>query len=534
MNRIIGIGETVFDIIFKDNHSQHYFKALLLTLLLAGFGREAIATEQYPDYIMYNGKKYELSVGWGHPSPLQVLYIRTNTQSPFSSYSTANYRGHIATWLIRDGKLYLTEVDARRHTGRTGTYWPDNVRRVDTLTTPGYFGIASLSGHQAEPDGAVLADWFSGVLEIGAPVTNGKKKPKMKGNRFIYVRNGEVVDDQLVQKKDFKRMQTISEKDTSDHKFMNKYYIVILNQFYISYYFQSGMSHDVVVNDEHHGRFESQDFRPQLMSLFDNDPIQFPFSWENFRRNGSPVCTWSITGDSLFVNSISLWSGTGFYEHDEVPVELDEIFRPERIKNGRVFAFWMNGERTIEYGKDRAGEFGMDEFHLERQQRIVLDSGRIVQSKWTPSPFDADTQQVPVNDCDPQHIYRCDHWGARDSHRELPEAASLPYWAEGDSALQAWFDSHPLTDPRAKEMMFRTVLLFKVNCHGEAGEWSIASKGKGTLFEMSNLVLDVAKQLPPNGWVPAKDADGNAVDCWQVIQFNINEGHLKGSVVRKR
>ena len=513
------------------HHIKH--TALFLMLFLTGFGCRSFATEQYPDYIIYDGKKYELSVGWGHPSPLQVLYIRTDTQSPFQSYSTANYRGHIATWLISDGKLYLTKVDTRRHTGRTGTYWPDNGRRADTLAAPGYFNIASLSGQQAEPDGAVLADWFSGVLEIGEPVREGKKKPKMKGLRYVYVRNGEVVDDQLVRDKDFKRMQTISEKDTSDHKFMDKYMIVLLNHYYISYYFQSGMGHDEVLYDGHHGRFAGQDFRPQLMSLFDNDPVQFPFNWENFQRNGAPVCTWSITGDSLFINSITLWSGTGFYDHDEAPVELYEIFRSERIKNGRVFAFWMNGERIIEYGENREGEFGMEEFHMERQQRILLDSGRIVQAVWTPSSFDADTQQVSVAACDPQHIYRCDHWGTRNSHEELPEAASLPHWAEGDSALQAWFDSHPLTDPRAKETMFRTVLLFKVNCHGEAGEWSIVSKGSGIMFELANQVLDIARQLPSNGWSPATDADGNAVDCWQIIQFSINDGNLKCSVVKK-
>ena len=510
------------------------YAALLLMLILAGFGSQAIATEQYPDIIIYNGKKYELSVGWGHPSPLQVLYIRTNTQSPFQSYSTANYRGHIATWLIRGGKLYLTEIDTRRHTGRTGTYWPDNGRRADTLASPGYFNINALSGQKAEPDGTVLADWFSGVLEIGEPIAEGKKKPKMKGVQYIYVRNGVVVDDQLVREKDFKRMQRISVKDTSDHKFMDKYYIVLLNQFYISYYFQSGMGHDEVLYEGHHGRLANQDFRPQLMSLFDNDPLQFPFNWENFQRNGTPVCTWSISNDSLFINSITLWSGTGFYEHDEVQVELDEIFKSERIRNGRVFAFWMNGERTIEYGEEREGDFGMNEFYMERQQRIVLDSGRITQTVWTPSSFDVDTQHVALADCDPQHIYRCNHWGARDNHKNLPEAASLPYWSEGDTALQTWFDSHPLTDPRAKEMTFRTVLLFKVNCHGVAGEWTIVSKGNGVLFELSNQVLEIAKQLPSDGWIPATDADGKAVDCWQVIQFSINEGKLKGYVVRKK
>lgn len=510
-----------------------HLKATILILCLMGFAWQAKATEQYPDYILYGGKKYELAVSWGHPSPLQVLYIRTNTQSPFQSWSTANYRGHIATWRISDGKLYLVSVDTRRHYGRTGTYWPDDEKRLDTLAVPGYFGIASLEVQPAEKDGAVLADWFSGVLEIGEEVTEEEKSVESDSVRYVYIRYGEVVDDQLVTAKDFERMQTMTEKDTSDHAFMDKYYIAYLNQCYLSYYFQSGMSNDEVIFDGHKGRFEHSDFRPLLMTICDNDPIQFPFSWENFQRNGTPVCTWSISHDSLFINNITLWSGLGFYEHYEDTVELDEIFKAERIVNGQVFAYWMNGEHTIEYGTEQEGEFGMKEFQLERQQRIVLDSGRIVSSTWTPSDFNAVGPIATSASCDPEHVYRCDHWGASDRYKELPVAAVFPAWTEGDDALQSWFDSHPLTDPRAKEMMFRTILLFKVNCRGEASEWTIASKGKGVLFELSNQVLEIAKQLP-NGWTPATNEDGTAVDCWQVLQFSVSEGNLKCFVQKKK
>ena len=507
-------------------------KAITLVLCLMGFAWQVQATEQYPDYILYGGKKYELAVSWGHPSPLQVLYIRTNTQSPFQSWSTANYRGHIATWRICDGKLYRVTVDTRRHYGRTGTYWPEEGKRLDTLAAPGYFGIASLEVQPTADDGAVVADWFSGVLEIGDEVKEeGLESAESEGVRYVYVRYGEVVDDQWVTGEDFKRMQTMTENDTSDRAFMDKYMIALLNNFYISYYFQSGMSHDDVLYKGHTGRFEGQDFRPQLMSLFDYDPMRFPFNWENFQRNGTPVCTWSISNDSLFINSITLYSGLGFYEHDEDTVGLDWIFKPERIKDGKVFAFWMDGERTIEYGREVDGEFGLKEFRMERQQRIVLDSGRIVKNVWTPSDFDAAPQDA-LADCDPQHVYRCAHWGTGDHYNELPEVAAEPYWAEGNEALQAWFDNHPLTDPRAKDMILRTVLGFKVNCRGEAGEWYIASKGKGVLFELSNQLLEIAKQLP-NGWTPATDADGNAVDCWQVLLFSIKEGKLKCTVYKK-
>jgi len=259
--------------------------------------------------------------------------------------------------------------------------------------------------------------------------------------------------------------------------------------------------------------------------------MRFPFNWENFQRNGTPCCSWSISHDSLFINGITLLSGLGFYEHNTDTVQLDELFKPERIKDGKVFAFWMTGEQTVEYGEESKSILGTDEFIMTRQQRIVLDSGRIVQTVWTPSDFDA-TQEASLTDCDPQHVYRCNHWGVRDRYEELPEASALPYWTEGDEALQTWFDNHPLTDPRAKDMIFRTVLGFKVNCRGEAGEWYIASKGKGVLFELSSQVLEISKQLP-NGWTPATDEAGNAVDCWQVLQFSIKEGQLKCTIYKK-
>ena len=510
-----------------------YIKAITFFLCLVAFLPLLRATEQYPDYIEYGGKKYELAVSWSHPSPLQVLYIRTNTQSPFQGWSTANYRGHIATWRISDGKLYLVNVDTRRYSGRTGTYWPDEGKRIDTVAAPGYFNIAPLSEQPATNDGSVVADWFSGVLEINQEVTEEGKRVEIDGVRYVYVRYGEVVDDQWVTGKDFERMQTMTDKDTSDHTFMGRDIIALLKNFYISYYFQSGMSHDDVSYIGHTGRFEGQDFRPQLMSLFDYDPMQFPFNWENFRRNGTPVCTWSISNDSLFIHSITLYSGLGFYEHDEETVGLDELFKPERIKDGKVFAFWMNGERTIEYGQEVDGEFGSKEFRMERQQRIMLDSGRIVQSVWTPSAFEADSQPATSITCDPKHVYRCDHWGARDRYEDLPIAATFPTWAEGDSTLLAWFNEHPLTDPRAKDMVFRPTLLFKVNCHGDASEWSIASKGKGVLFELANQLLEIAKQLP-NGWTPATDENGNAVDCWQVMSFNVKAGNTRCSVQKKK
>ena len=112
-----------------------------------------------------------------------------------------------------------------------------------------------------------------------------------------------------------------------------------LNQCYLSYYLRSGLDHDQVVFSNHQGRFQARDFRPMLMSLYDNDPLQFPFNWENFEKNGAPVCKWLI-------------------------------------------------QFVVEYGKVEEDMFGMKEMKVDRRQTITLDSGRVVKSEWSPSAFE--------------------------------------------------------------------------------------------------------------------------------------------------
>jgi hypothetical protein len=361
---------------------RRIFIAILFVLALGN--HIANATEQINDIFIENGKQYMLSVSWTHPSPLQVLYIRTDTKSPFRWHCTSNYRGHVATWQICDSALYLISVNASKKV--CGEFWSNENTRIDTMADPSFFGIKSLSGTAPREDGSVFADWFSGVLEI---TTTSKWKRYESGpfeeERFIYIRNGKLVKDVTLTPFDQWWLQEI-EDDVFDDVLKKDYPIVYLYNCFLSYYLRAGLSQDKVEYGKHQGRFPVNDYRTMLMLLYDNDPLQFPFNWENFEKNGAPVCTWIIKNNSLFLSQVTLQSG-GLFEYDEENVSLSELFQPEQIVNNRVLASWMNGEFVVEYGEEIVNDFGMKEFKVERKQTITLNSGRIVKTEWSPSAF---------------------------------------------------------------------------------------------------------------------------------------------------
>ena len=123
-------------------------KRILLALCLVLMSTFVFATEQTPDKLIVKKEELSLSVGWGHPSPLQT-YFRQNRdiKNPFRMISTANYRGHIATWKIENSRFYLVglDVNGKKH-------------------KPTDFGIKSENSGLSN-EKRVFADWFTGVIE---------------------------------------------------------------------------------------------------------------------------------------------------------------------------------------------------------------------------------------------------------------------------------------------------------------------------------------------------------------------------------
>lgn len=110
-------------------------KAILLSILLSFGGYGALSTPQVKDQIVVNGDTMELcDEPLGYYFAQQNLTIEKMAKRRVGG-STACYRGYVATWLIENDSLYLTEIwcdekllDLSDHFGpkcRDGRVWAD-------------------------------------------------------------------------------------------------------------------------------------------------------------------------------------------------------------------------------------------------------------------------------------------------------------------------------------------------------------------------------------------------------------------------
>lgn len=107
-----------------------------------------MATAQSPDILYYNGVEYGLSA-----NPLQpYLELNPEVMPRGNVISSANWRGYIATWEIKDKKLYLKDVTVTFHSDLKGDQDEYKEKSVLRDLFP--------SGNE------VLADWYKGLLVI--------------------------------------------------------------------------------------------------------------------------------------------------------------------------------------------------------------------------------------------------------------------------------------------------------------------------------------------------------------------------------
>jgi hypothetical protein len=345
-------------------------KKLIFILYLLSVVYTSYATEQEPDILYYKNQELTLSTGWGHPSPLQTYFWQNNLKYPFSMLSTANYRGHIATWEIENNMLFLKKI------------WSP-----EGELTPAHFNIKSKKDTTFQNQ-MVFADWFSGVIECQLRDTTNYWNTKLW--YYFHVKNGMVVNIQILNKKDFDEIKKITSKDNpslGDNTLFDKYKMLLLNQNYIAYYFRLN-GNDTIIHENKGGYFYGNREGSPILSYFSNDHTKWLYNWENYEKNGAPNCQWIVREKKVYLTKIELHSGTGFYSIDKDSVNLDVFFR-DKIDNNMVLADWLSGIYVMSFGKQVEDDLlkGYFRYKTEEYVYLRLNKGEIVETYTIPSSF---------------------------------------------------------------------------------------------------------------------------------------------------
>ena len=350
-------------------------KKLIFILVIFICSNFVKATVQAPDYLHFENKKLKLHVGWVHSfSTLEAYYFQNNLDYPFEwLLNTGNYRGHVAIWEITDNKLYLKEIQI----------WNKETETWNGIV-PKEYNIKSKKDNSNQ-DNYVFADWFSGIIAC-------QEEDEDEYSYYFHIRYGEVLNTQILYEdyydEDFEKVNGVLEKDTSNHELMNKYFMSRLIKNYDSYYLWLGVEDDEISMNNKHGRFKNEKNPSPFLELYSHEYIKFPYNWENFEKNGVPHCKWNIIDNKIYLEEIQLYSCVSFDDIEKTNINLEVIFN-EKIANNKVFAYWLNGIYTIEYGteKENINFPQLKELIPTEYTYLRIKNGIILESYAVPSDF---------------------------------------------------------------------------------------------------------------------------------------------------
>lgn len=491
--------------------------------------------EQDPDTLVWNNRQYAITVPRDVPSILMVYFQRTATQSPFNFWSSTNSRGHVASYELLNNDICLSAVEAKRFRTRIGNLWAES--GIDTTVSPDYFGIHSLDTI-SHSDGTVVCDWFSGVVELSLIPSDKRdlKSAEYKGKRYLHIVNGNVKDNIFVSDED----NAILLKNFDDEKVRGARDILFLIGKFNNFYYRFAVDREPVVFEGHEGLFERRADRLSLvMDFFDSDPLRCPSNWEATSGFGTPMGTWSLRGDSVFLTDLSTHSGEDMYNYVSKTRSAYDYLADSTVggvtynhlsfsNSGDCFAQWLNGEFVIQYGSWEKTLMDVPTYRVYKTHKIKVRNGVVYSSSFTPTSFDEDKALLSTESfsiCDEKTVYAVDDKQLAEAVGNFKAPKKAPSFTGDKTALRNWFLNRPLTDERAKDRLFRVRLAFMVNCKGEAGQWQLINKSKGELNEFANMVLEIVKTMPQN-WIPAVDKKGKPVDCWQILEFTVSNGIL--------
>ena len=144
-------------------------KTIVLTATLMLATAAANATNQTPDLLILDSKTYTIS--WPESPFVLEPYIKKHDLKLRGDWSTANYNGHHAIWMVRAEKLYLVGFDSE----------------MPNHQMPGVKDLPGAKG------GELFAEWFTGslTLDYGSfPYTKGKigRRRKVEFKNGVMIR----------------------------------------------------------------------------------------------------------------------------------------------------------------------------------------------------------------------------------------------------------------------------------------------------------------------------------------------------------
>lgn len=230
-------------------------KSLLFLLLFLGFAIQGAFAqkEQDADTLLWNGKRYFVSINRNVPSVVMSYFQRVGADAPFQSWSLNNSRGHIAQLELINNEIRVNTIEAKRFKTRTGNLWTET--GIDTIVSPDYFQISPLTKEQPLDESAVVADWYSGILELRLLAKDKKeqKSDEARGTRYLNVVNGQVVDNVFISDKTMAEYQ--SGRAKLGHDQAKVYY---LNERFKEFYLHCASDREGVTYNGHNGLFQQK------------------------------------------------------------------------------------------------------------------------------------------------------------------------------------------------------------------------------------------------------------------------------------
>jgi hypothetical protein len=123
------------------NDMRIFVAALLVVAMTAS---NAFATSQYPDKIIYEGKKYDL-----HTNPMESYFKEHPQKRPSGNgINTKLWRRYVATFEVINNSLVLNDIEIRAYDGENGSEWK------------------SVKSDLVPKGQALKIDWFTGIMVL--------------------------------------------------------------------------------------------------------------------------------------------------------------------------------------------------------------------------------------------------------------------------------------------------------------------------------------------------------------------------------